>query len=189
VGVYDLDNDGHKDVFTANSHVSENADSYGHDHYKQPNAVFLNLADGRFRNATTEAGPAMQVTAAHRGCAFGDLNNDGRIDVVVSAIGQPAELLYNTSANGNHWILIQTEGTKSNRDGIGTKIKLTSESGRVQHNHVTTSVGYASSSDKRAHFGLGADRRIREIELRWPSGKVQVVRDVAADQILKVREE
>jgi len=189
VGIYDLDNDGDKDVFAANSHVSENVDAYGHDHYKQSNAVFQKLANDRFRNVTTEAGPAMQVTAAHRGCAFGDLNNDGRIDVVVSAIGQPAELLYNTSANQNHWILLQTEGTKSNRDGIGTKIKLTSESGRVQYNHVTTSVGYLSSSDKRAHFGLGADRGIREIELRWPSGKVQVVRDVAADQILKVREE
>jgi hypothetical protein len=189
VGAYDLDNDGRKDVFTANSHVSENADFYGHDLYKQPNAVFLNLGNGRFRNVAAEAGPAMQAAAAHRGCAFGDLNNDGRIDVVVSAIGQPAELLYNTSANDNHWILIQVEGRKSNRDGIGTKIKLTGESGRVQYNHVTTCVSYLSSSDKRVHFGLGADRRIREIELRWPSGKVQVVREVAADQILKVREE
>jgi len=189
IGAYDLDNDGNKDVFAANSHVSENADFYGYDRYKQSNAAFLNLGNDRFRNVTPEAGPAMQVAAAHRGCAFGDLNNDGRIDVVVSAIGQPAELLYNTSANENHWILIQVEGTKSNRDGIGTKVKLTGESGRVQYNHVTTSVGYVSSSDKRVHFGLGADRRIREIELRWPSGKVQVVRDVAADQILKVREQ
>jgi hypothetical protein len=189
VGAYDLDNDGNKDLFTANSHASENAESYGHDRYKQSNAVFLNLGSGRFRNVTAEAGPALQAAAAHRGCAFGDLNNDGRIDVVVAAIGQPAELLYNTSANENHWILLQAEGRTSNRDGIGTKIKLTGESGRVQYNHVTTSVGYASSSDKRVHFGLGADRRIREIELRWPSGKVQVVRDVAADQILKVRED
>ena len=189
VGAYDLDNDGNKDVFTANSHVSENADLYGHNRHKQSNAVFLNLGNARFRNVTKEAGPAMQVAAAHRGCAFGDLNNDGRIDVVVSVIGEPAELLHNTSADENHWILIQTEGTKSNRDGIGTKIKLTGESGRVQYNHVTTTVGYVSSSDKRVHFGLGADRRIREIELRWPSGKVQVVRDVAADQILKVKEE
>jgi enediyne biosynthesis protein E4 len=189
VGAFDLDNDGNKDVFAANSHVSENVDAYGHDQYKQSNAVFQQLANNRFRNVTTEAGPALQFAAAHRGCAFGDLNNDGRIDVVVSAIGQPAELLYNTSTNEHHWILLQTEGTKSNRDGIGTRIKLTSESGKVQYNHVTTSVGYLSSSDKRVHFGLGADRRIREIELRWPSGKVQVVRDVAADQVLKVREE
>ena len=189
VGAYDLDNDGHKDVFSANSHVSENVDLYGHDRYEQSNAVFLNLGDARFRNATAEAGPAMQVAAAHRGCAFGDLNNDGRIDVVVSVIGKPAELLYNTSPGDPHWILLQAEGTKSNRDGIGTKIKLTGDSGRVQYNHVTTSVGYVSSSDKRVHFGLSADRHIREIELRWPSGKVQVVKDVAADQILKIREE
>jgi hypothetical protein len=189
VGVYDLDNDGNKDVFTANSHVSENADAYGHDHYKQTNAIFQNLANGRFRNVTGDAGAALHATAAHRGCAFGDLNNDGRIDVVVSAIGQPAELLYNASANDNHWILLHLEGTKSNRDGIGTKVKLTGESGRVQYNHATTSVGYLSSSDKRVHFGLGPDRRIREIELRWPSGKVQLVKDVAADQVLKIKEE
>jgi enediyne biosynthesis protein E4 len=189
VGAYDLDNDGHKDVFSANSHVSENVGLYGHDRYEQSNAVFLNLGHARFCNATAEAGPAMQVAAAHRGCAFGDLNNDGWVDVVVSVIGKPAELLYNTSPGDHHWILLQAEGTKSNRDGIGTKIKLTGESGRVQYNHVTTSVGYVSSSDKRVHFGLGADRRIREIELRWPSGKVQVLKDVAADQILKIREE
>ena len=189
VGAYDLDNDGNKDLFAANSHVSENADHYGHDHYRQSNEVFLNVGNGSFRNVTARAGPAMQTTAAHRGCAFGDLNNDGRIDVVVSAIGDPAELLYNTSPNENHWILIQAEGKNSNRDGIGTKIKLTSESGRVQYNHVTTSVGYASSSDKRVHFGLGAEKRIREIELRWPNGTVQVVEDVAVDKLLKIQEE
>jgi enediyne biosynthesis protein E4 len=189
VGAYDFDNDGKKDVFTANSHVSENADFYRHERYKQANAVFLNLGNDRFRNATAEAGPAMQAAAAHRGCGFGDLNNDGRIDVVVSAIGQPPELLYNSSPNENHWILIQAEGRKSNRDGIGTKIKLTGESGKVQYNHVTTSVGYASSSDKRVHFGLGADRRIQEIELRWPSGRVQVVRNAAADRVIKIEEE
>jgi len=149
----------------------------------------LNLANGRFRNITSESGPGLQMPAAHRGCAFGDLNNDGRIEVVVSSIGQPAELLYNTASTGSHWILLQLEGTKSNRDGIGTRIKLTSESGKVQYNHATTSVGYLSSSDKRVHFGLGADRRIREIELRWPSGKTQLVREVAADQILKIKEE
>ena len=131
----------------------------------------------------------MQARGAHRGCAFGDLDNDGRIDVVVSAIGNPAELLYNRSPGNNHWISIQAVGTRSNRDGIGTRIKLTSESGVTQYNHVTTAGSYASSSDKRVHFGLGSDSRIKEIELRWPSGKVQVLRNVKADQILKVSEE
>jgi len=189
VGAYDFDNDGHKDLFMANSHVSENADLYGRDHYKQADAIFRNLGDGRFQNATALAGAAMQVAAAHRGSAFGDLNNDGKVDAVISVIGKPAEVLYNTSNTEDHWILIQLEGTKSNRDGIGTKIKVTGESGRVQYNHATTAVGYASSSDKRVHFGLGGDRRLAELKLWWPSGKIQVLKDVAGDRILKVKEE
>jgi hypothetical protein len=188
VGAYDFDNDGHKDLFTANSHVSENADFYGRDRYRQTNALFRNLGNGRFENVTPQAGSAFQVAAAHRGCAFGDLNNDGRIDSIVSAIGEPAKVLYNISGRENHWILIQLQGTKSNRDGIGAKIKIISDSGQVQHNHVTTAVGYASASDKRVHFGLGAARRIREIEIRWPSGHTQTLRDIAADQILMVKE-
>jgi len=98
-------------------------------------------------------------------------------------------VLYNTSPDHNHWIIIQTEGRKSNRDGIGTRIKVVGQSGRVQYNQVTTSVGYVSSSDRRAHFGLGADARLREIELRWPSGKVQVLKNVAADRVVQVLEE
>ena len=187
-GIYDFDNDGFKDLFTANSHVSDNADDDPQQHYRQANAVFQNLQDGTFRDVSTQAGPDMQVRAAHRGCAFGDLNNDGKIDVVVSAIGDRAELLYNTTTNSNHWILLQTIGVKSNRDGIGTRIKLTGESGLVQYNHVTTAGSFASSSDKRVHFGLGRDTRIKEIELRWPSGRTQVLRNVKVDQVLKITE-
>ncbi len=188
-GIYDFDNDGNKDLFSSNSHVSENADLDPQQQYRQSNAAFQNLRNGTFRDVSEQSGPDMQVRAAHRGCAFGDLNNDGRVDVVVSAIGSPAELLYNASPGRNHWILIQAIGTKSNRDGIGTRIKLTSESGLTQYNHVTTAGSYASSSDKRVHFGLGGDMRIREIELRWPSGRIQVLRNIKADQILKVTEE
>ena len=190
VGAFDFDNDGHKDLFTANSHVSENAGTLDSlNPYRQWNAVFRNDSRGHFRSVSREAGLEALPAAAHRGSAFGDLNNDGKIDVVVSAVGQPAEILYNTSSDSNHWILTQTEGTASNRDGIGTRIKLTGQSGRVQYNHVTTSVGYASSSDKLVHFGLGTDAIVREIEMRWPSGKTQVLRNVKADQILKIREE
>ena len=188
-GIYDFDNDGYKDLFSANSHVSENADIDPQQHYRQPNAVFRNLHNGTFKDVSAEAGAGMQIRAAHRGCAFGDLNNDGKIDVVVSAIGSPAELLYNTSTDTNHWILIKTVGVKSNRDGIGTRIMLTGASGLVQHNHVTTAGSYASSSDPRVHFGLGADAVIKEIELKWPSGTEQALRNVKADQILTVTEE
>ena len=187
-GIYDFDNDGFKDLFTANSHVSDNADDDPQQHYRQANAVFQNLQDGTFRDVSTQAGPDMQVRAAHRGCAFGDLDNDGKIDVVVSAIGDHAELLYNTTTNSNHWILLQTIGVKSNRDGIGTRIKLTGESGLVQYNHVTTAGSFASSSDKRVHFGLGRDTRIKEIELRWTSGRTQVLQNVKVDQVLKITE-
>ena len=188
-GMQDFDNDGYKDLFTANSHVSENADIDGQQHYRQPNAVFRNMHDGTFHDVSNEVGPALQIRAAHRGCAFGDLNNDGKVDVVVSAIGSPAELLYNTSTGDNHWIHIRAVGVKSNRDGIGTRIKITGTSGFVQYNHVTTAGSYASSNDPRVHFGLGADKVIKEIELRWPSGSVQLLHNVKADQILTVTEE
>jgi hypothetical protein len=188
-GIQDFDNDGFKDLFTANSHVSENAEIDEQQHYRQPNAVFRNMHDGTFQDVSREAGSALQIRAAHRGSAFGDLNNDGKIDVVISAIGSPAELLYNTSTGANHWILIRTVGTKSNRDGIGTRIKISGTSGLVQYNHVTTAGSYASSNDPRVHFGLGTDKIIEEIELRWPSGKVQSLRKVKADQVLTVIEE
>lgn len=187
-GIYDLDNDGFKDLFSANSHVSENADLDPQQHYKQANAVFQNLQNGTFKDVSAQAGTAMSIRGAHRGCAFGDLNNDGKIDVVVSAIGDSAELLYNTSTGDNHWLLIQAIGVKSNRDGIGTQIKITTQGGSVQYNHVTTAGSYASSSDKRVHFGLGHDKFVKEIELRWPSGSVQILHNVKADQILKVTE-
>jgi len=188
-GIFDFNNDGYKDLFAANSHVSENANLDPQQHYRQTNAVFLNTGDGSFEDVSSEAGLNAMTPAAHRGCAFGDLNNDGKVDVVVSAIGGPAEILYNTSTGANHWLLVRTIGVKSNRDGIGTRIKITGQSGLVQYNHVTTTGSYASSLDPRVHFGLGADTMVKEIELHWPSGKVQTLKNVKADQILKVTEE
>lgn len=188
-GIFDFDNDGHKDLFTANSHVSENIELYRHYKYKLPNAIFQNQGNGSFVDVSSQAGAAMRVPAVHRGCAFGDLNNDGKVDVVVSAIADRPRLLYNTSPGDSHWIWIRLQGTRSSRDGIGARVRVTGQSGRVQYNHATTSVGYASSSDKRVHFGLGKDSRIKEIEVRWPSGKVQLLKDLAVNQILSVREE
>ena len=188
VGAFDFDNDGHKDLFIVNSYVSENVAFYSQYRWKQTNGVFRNLGKAAFADASRVSGVAAEPPRAHRGSAYGDLNNDGGIDVVTTAIADPAEIFYNVSAPRGHWIILQLEGIRSNRDGIGTKIKLTGQSGRVQYNHATTSVGYVSSSDKRVHFGLGSDTRIREIELRWPSGTLQVLNDIAADQVLKVTE-
>jgi hypothetical protein len=187
-GAYDFDNDGQKELFTANSHVSENIGAYSHHPYRQASALFQRGGDGRFRDVTAEAGTAMRSARAHRGCAFGDLDGDGRVDVVVSAIGDPPAVLYNATETAGHWLALALTGTKSNRDGIGATVKVTAASGRVQYNHATTAVGYASASDKRVHFGLGADRTAREVEIRWPSGTRQVLADVPAGQVLAVRE-
>ena len=187
VGAADFDNDGHKDIFTANSHVSENVELYRSVAYRLPNSLFLAAGDGTYSDVAPRAGPAMNQAAAHRGAAFGDIDNDGMIDVAVSAIGSEASLLFNESSGGS-WLILDLEGKASNRDGLGTRVKLVEAAGRVQYNHATTAVGYASSSDSRVHFGLGEARSVREIELRWPSGRVQTLSDVDAGRIVTIVE-
>jgi hypothetical protein len=185
--IADLDNDGWKDLFVARSNVQDNIAQYSPRRYQEPMSVFRNLGNGRFENATASAGD-LTKPAAHRGMAIGDLDNDGRLDAVASVLNGPARVLHNTTRNGNHWLLLKLEGTKSNRMGIGARVKLTAADGSVQYNHVTTAVGYASSSDSRVHFGLGASAAAKEIEVLWPSGIRQVLRDVAADRVVPVRE-
>ncbi|MDA2929537.1 VCBS repeat-containing protein [Acidobacteria bacterium AH-259-O06] len=120
VGAYDFDNDGYKDLFFANSHVDENIELYfPHLRYKLPNAVFHNRGDGTFEDVSNLAGPDFQMARGHRGSAFGDFNNDGRVDLVVSAIGDKPALLYNITSNSNRWITLKLEGVRSNRQGIG----------------------------------------------------------------------
>jgi hypothetical protein len=123
----------------------------------------------------------------HRGAAFGDLDNDGRVDVVVTALEDRMEIWRNVSPAPNHWLLVRTVGSRSNRDGIGTKLRLTTASG-VQYVDVNTAVGYGCASDPRVHFGLGKDAVVKELRLEWPSGTIDTLRDVAADRVLVVRE-
>ena len=188
LGVFDLNNDGFKDLFTVNSHVNDNIELYNEQVYRQPNSIFANLGNGEFHDLSTLAGPDFQAARAHRGCAFGDFNNDGKIDVVTTSLNEPAELFRNESASHNHWLTLLLVGTRSNRDGLGAKIKLTASSGAVQFNHATTSVGYASSSDRRIHFGLGGESLVRALEIKWPSGTVQILKDIKAGQVLTVEE-
>lgn len=186
-GIFDFDNDGWKDIFTANAAILDNQEEVSHSPYWLPNSVFKNNRNGTFTDVSKLAGSGFAVPAAHRGAAFGDLNNDGRIDIVVNCLNARPEILMNRSSNSNHWLLIDLVGTISNRDGLGARIKLVTTEG-VQYNHATTSVGYGSSSDKRVHFGLGAATQIDQIEIKWPSGIQQIVTNVAADRILTVRE-
>jgi len=144
-GVADLDNDGWKDLFVARGNVMDDIDAMSrHFHYAEPNSVFRNLGNGQFEDVSATAGADFARPAPNRGLAYGDLDNDGRIDLVVTALGQPARVFRNVSENHNHWILLKLVGTKSNRMGIGAQIRVTTGNGQNQYNEVTTSTGYAA---------------------------------------------
>lgn len=182
-GAYDFDNDGKKDLFIAGSEILDNSMEIAGRPFALRDEIFRNKGGLAFEDSST----GLPKAAPHRGAAFGDFNNDGRIDAVVSVINGPPELLINRSKNNNHWITLKLVGVKSNRDGLGTRVKVTTAHG-VQYNQATTAVGYNSSSDKRVHFGLGADAIVQEIDLSWPSGIKQHLTNIKADQILTVTE-
>lgn len=184
VGMYDFDNDGWKDVFTANSHVNDRVEAFEATEYKQPNSVFRNTGNGRFEDVSKAAGPDFAAAArAHRGCAFADFNGDGKIDVVTSSLGGSPEVWENTSPGANTWLIVKLKGTRSNRDGIGAVVQV-----EEQTNHMQTSVGYASSSHFGVPFGTGQRKEIETIRIHWPGGVEQTLRNVKTNQVLEVTE-
>jgi hypothetical protein len=186
-GAFDFDNDGWKDLFVAGGAILDNELEVLHRPALQPDGLLRNNGDLTFTDVSATAGSAFLSPRLHRGAAFGSFNNDGKIDVVVSTINDKPQLLMNRTASHNHWIILNLVGTKDNRDGLGTKVKIaTAES--VQYNHATTAVGYSSSSDKRVYFGLGKAAVIDKIELHWPTGVRQTLTNVRADQVLTVKE-
>jgi hypothetical protein len=185
-GIVDLNNDGWKDLFVACGDVMAPDGAFGAN-VPMANAVLVNLKDGRFADGGASAGDAFARKAVHRGVAFGDVDNDGRVDAVVTALDAPLELWRNISPVPSHWLSVKTVGTRSPRDGLGAKIKVVTAAG-AQYDHVSTSVGYGGASDRRVHFGLGAEKTVRELTITWSSGKVQTLKDVAADQVLTVTE-
>jgi hypothetical protein len=186
-GLIDYDNDGWKDLFVAQSHVMDNIEHFqGNVRYLESLLLLRNVA-GRFEDVSAQSGEPFRTLQAARGAAFGDLDNDGQIDVVVSCLdGKP--MLLRNQGSPNHWLTIDTVGTVSNRDGIGARLHLVGESGASQYATVTTGGSYFSASDKRVHFGLGGDRTVRSLEIAWPSGIVQKLDNPAVDRILTVRE-
>ena len=184
--IADFDNDGWKDIFVSRGHV-QSLLSAPRLAIEQPNSVFHNLGGMKFSALTAEAGLTSQPPARHRGSAIGDFNGDGRMDVVVTALQAPAEVWMNQSPGNNHWLELKLQGTRSNRDGIGARVKVVTKSG-TQYDHKSNAAGYASSSAGPMHFGLGSNASADLVEIRWPSGIVQQLRDVAADRVVQVKE-
>jgi enediyne biosynthesis protein E4 len=185
-GIFDFDNDGRKDLFAACGSIDANTERFSHRSAKLANHVFANTGDGKFVDVTTGV---LQQPALHRGAAFADFDGDGRVDVAVSRIGEPAALFRNTSPGNRHWVALRLRGTRANRDGIGAMIHVRGSSGGEQWNRAKTAVGYGSSSDRTVHFGMRADSVAEWIEIQWPGGTVQTLKNVALDRVLNVTEE
>jgi len=184
----DYDNDGWKDLLIAQSHVMDTIEkSEPHLRYRESPLLLHNAAGKKFVNISDMAGAVFQQAWAARGLAIGDINNDGRIDAAVSSTNGPAWILFNQTRTTNHWIEFKLQGVKSNRDGIGATVKITTSLGE-QYATVATGGSYQSSSDPRVHFGIYTDAKLRAVEIHWPSGVVQLLQDVSADQLVVVKE-
>jgi hypothetical protein len=187
VRLFDFDNDGWKDLLIAQGHDLDTIEKTNPNlHYREPMLLARNTGE-RFVDVSETAGEVFKKLWVARGMAIGDLDNDGRLDAVVTTNDGPAYVLHNETTSGNHWLLLKLVGHKSNRDAIGASVKLITPSGE-QFATVTTAGSYLSSSDKRVHFGLGKEQTVESVEIRWPSGIVQTVRNIPADQILQVDE-
>lgn len=188
VHIFDYDNDGLKDLFIANGHVMDNIqNTQPHLHYMQKPSLLRNV-NSKFVDVSDVSGPTFQQMWASRGAAFGDLNNDGSVDIVVSNCDGPSYYIRNEGGSRNNWIAVELRGVKSNRMGIGARVKLTSESGKVQYNMVSTTASYLSANDHRVFFGLGAEKKIKEIEVAWPGGHKQIVVEPRNNELLKIEE-
>jgi enediyne biosynthesis protein E4 len=186
-GMVDLDNDGHPDLFLVTGSVYPEVErqlpAYP---FKTPRLVFRNLGEGRFEELIEEAGEAVASTHASRGCAFGDFDNDGDVDVVVINLNEPPSLLRNDVSGQGHWLKVLLEGTKSNRSAIGARV-IAQYGGRSHAQEVTAQSSFYSANDRRLHFGLGAAASA-DLTVRWPNGSIEKIGAVPADQLVVIRE-
>ncbi|HEV2500105.1 MAG TPA: CRTAC1 family protein [Terriglobia bacterium] len=187
-GFVDVDNDGWLDLFYVNGHVYPEVDQYHMDsHYRQPRLLYHNLGNGRFQDVSTECGPAFEERYSSRGCAFGDFDNDGRIDILIMNMNDKPSLWRNETLRLNNSVVIKLTGVRSNRSAIGTRVRIEAN-GHAQWAEVHSGGSVMSMSDLRLHFGLGKAERISQLEIRWPSGIIEKLKDVNANRILYIRE-
>ncbi len=186
-GMFDLDNDGNPDLFWVTGSVYPEIEAKLPQYpFKGPRIIFRNLGDGRFEELPELAGPGVSAMHASRGCAFGDFDNDGDIDVLVMNLNEPPSLLRNDIAGSNHWLKVKLVGTKSNRSAIGARVTVQFD-GKRQAQEVLSQASFYSANDLRLHFGLGAAREA-DLEVRWPNGALEKLRNVATDRIIVIQE-
>jgi hypothetical protein len=192
-GLVDLDNDGAPDIFTVTGNVYPEVEKFFKEYpHRSPRLIYRNLGNGRFKDVTALAGPGAQEMHSSRGCAFGDYDNDGDMDVLIMNMNEPPSLLRNDYTSGagrgaNNWLKLKLTGTKSNRSAIGARVRLKSGS-RLQMQEVTSQSSYYSHNDLRLHFGLGGNSRAEQVEIRWPNGQVETIKEIAANQIVTIKE-
>src|ERR1700722_11994426 len=185
----DYDNDGARDLFMANGHVLDNIQRYHADtRYAEPKLMFRNNGRGIFENVSDLLGPDFQLPRVSRGAAIADFDNDGDLDILVNNNGQAPQLLRNDGGNSNHWLQILLIGTKSNRDGVGARVKVSAGT-LILHDQRKGGTSYQSAQDPRLHFGLGLHSNVDAIEIFWPSGSVTGLASVKSDQIIAVKED
>ena len=193
-GFFDMDNDGWLDILICNGHVYPEVEQLTTEAgYAQRKLLYKNLRNRKFDDVSFNAGPGISTPSSSRGCAFGDFDNDGDIDVVVNTVNDYPQLLRCDAKTGNNWIKVKLIGTKSNRSAIGARLKCVTtppgeKNGHAQIDEVRSSSGYFSQSDLRIHFGLGKAEKVDLIEIRWPSGAVEALRDIKPNQLIYVKE-
>ena len=193
-GFFDMDNDGWADILICNGHVYPEVEQLRTEAgYAQRKLLYRNLRNGRFEDVSTDAGPGISVPSASRGCAFGDFDNDGDIDVVVNTVNDYPQLLRCDQKIGNNWLKVRTIGTKSNRSGIGARLRcVTHPAGETkahaQIDEVRSGGGYFSQNDLRVHFGIGKAEKVDLLEIRWPSGLIEKVENIKPNQVIYVKE-
>jgi hypothetical protein len=186
-GIADLDNDGNPDLFWVTGSIYPEVEKQVPSQpYKTPRVVFRNLGNGRFEELIGEAGPGVEAPHSSRGCAFGDFDNDGDVDILIVNQNEPPSLLRNDVSGGHRWIKVQLTGVKSNRSAIGARVTVR-YGGKVQAQEVLAQSSYLSVNDRRLHFGLGAAFKA-DIEVRWPAGGVEKFAGVEADRLIQIRE-